>query len=228
MKSNSAPPLSERPRERLLTLGAEALTTAELIAIILSSGSKGKSVYDISRNLVSKFDNLKNLTNATVVEILEVSGIGLAKALQLKAALTLGLRAAKNAMSPKYLVKHPAHAYNLVKDLLEHEKREHFVVILLDTKGYLIFTEIVSIGTLNQTIVHPREVFSPAIRHKAASIVVAHNHPSGDPTPSVRDVELTKELIAAGRLLQIPLNDHLIVGFESFYSLRSEKSTIFS
>ncbi|MFI5344294.1 MAG: DNA repair protein RadC [Chlamydiales bacterium] len=168
----------------------------------------------------SKIRNSAEVAEATLSEILEIKGIGLAKALQLKAALGLGLRASKSPIAHKYRIDHPMHAYHLIKDEIAAEKREHFIVILQDTKGYVICHEIVSIGTLSQTLVHPREVFYPAIRHKAASMIVAHNHPSGDPTPSPQDIDLTKSLLQASQLMGIPLYDHIIIGRESYLSMR--------
>lgn len=215
-------PEEERPRERLMRSGAESLSTAELIAIILGSGSKTKPILQLAHEIVTRFGGLRQLAEATLTELLEIKGIGLAKAIQLKAAFNLGMRASKQVIKPKYRIEHPSHAYYLLKDELEHEKRELFVVILQDIKGYVICHEIVSIGSLSQTIVHPREVFYPAIRHKAASLIVAHNHPSGDPTPSPQDLEMTKVLVEASHLMSIPLHDHLIIGQQRYISLRQQ------
>lgn len=213
-------PEEERPRERLMHFGAESLSTAELIAIILGSGSKAKPILQLAHEVVTRFGGLRQLAEATLPELLEIKGIGLAKAIQIKAAFNLGLRVSKQTVTPKYRIEHPFHAYNLLKDEMEHEKRELFIVILQDVKGYVICYEIVSIGSLSQTLVHPREVFYPAIRHKAASLIVAHNHPSGDPTPSLQDFELTKALVEASILMSIPLHDHIIIGLQRYVSLR--------
>lgn len=215
-------PEEERPRERLMHSGAESLSTPELIAIILGSGSKAKPILQLAHEVVARFGGLRQLAEATLTELLEIKGIGLAKAIQLKAAFNLGMRASKQVMTPKYRIEHPSHAYYLIKDELEHEKREFFIVILQDVKGYVICHETVSIGSLSQTLVHPREVFYPAIRHKAASLIVAHNHPSGDPTPSPQDLKLTKVLVDIGSLMSIPLHDHLIIGQQSYVSLRQQ------
>lgn len=220
-------PEEERPRERLMRSGAESLSTTELIAIILGSGSKTKPILQLAHEIVARFGGLRQLAEATIVELLEIKGIGLAKAIQLKAAFNLGMRASKHDIKLKYRIEHPSHAYYLLKDELEHEKRELFMVILQDTKGYVICHEIISIGTLSQTLVHPREVFYPAIRHKAASLIVAHNHPSGDPTPSPQDLELTKILIDASHLMSIPLHDHLIIGQKRYISLRQQEGSLF-
>jgi len=213
-------PIGERPRERLLKHGPEAMTTSELIAVLLGSGMKGNSVLQISQEIVMRFGTMQKLAEASVEELCKIKGLGQAKALQLKAAFSLGLRISKQAPTAKYRIEHPVHAYNLIKDDLANEKRELFVVILQDIRGCVINHLIVAIGTLSNTLVHPREVFNPAIRHHAASIILAHNHPSGDPTPSQQDYDVTKNLIDAGQMMGIPVNDHLIIGEQSFVSLR--------
>jgi DNA repair protein RadC len=219
-------PEEDRPRERLIRYGSESLATAELIAIILGSGTKAAPILKLAQELVARFGNLRKLAEATISELCEIKGIGPVKAIQLKAAFSLGMRASKQSISPKYKIEHPLHAYHLIKDELESEKKEIFVVILQDVKGFVICHEIVSIGSLSQTLVHPREVFYPAIRHKAASLILAHNHPSGDATPSPQDYELTKTLVEASRLIYIPIYDHLIIGYQQYTSLR-QKGFIF-
>lgn len=213
-------PTEERPRERLQRFGPEAMSTAELIAVILGSGTKGNPILQLSQELVVRFGNLKGLAEATIAELCEIKGLGRAKAIQLKAVFSLGSRLANHPLSCRYRIENPMHAYNLVKDELLSEKREVFMTILLDTKGYVINHEVVAIGTLSQTLVHPREVFYPAIRHKAASLILVHNHPSGDPTPSQEDYDVTKQLFEAGSLISIPINDHIILGGNRFVSLR--------
>jgi DNA repair protein RadC len=215
-------PEQERPRERLLRYGPESMSTTELIALILGSGTKTKSVLELAHELVMHFGSLDQLATATISELCQIKGIGAAKAIQIKAAFSLGLRASKQVLAPKYRIENPLHAYYLVKDEMEKEKRELFVVILQDTKGYVICHEVVAIGTLSQALVHPREVFYPAIRHKAASLILAHNHPSGDPTPSPEDHELTKLLVEAGRLMGLPIQDHLIIGHQTYTSFRQK------
>ncbi|MBJ7449151.1 MAG: DNA repair protein RadC [Parachlamydiales bacterium] len=220
-KNNSLSTIHEdRPRERLYNLGAEALSTTELIAILLGSGVKGKSVLHLSQEILSHFGSLENLIDASVDELQQIKGVGFAKALQLKAALHLGLRAQKMQKKPKYPIKQPLHAYQLIKDGLENQKKENFAVIMQDVKGNAINQEIIAVGTLSQVLVHPREVFHRAIRHRAASIIVAHNHPSGDPEPSDPDIQLTKKLVQAGSVLGIPLKDHIIIGHGRFVSLK--------
>lgn len=218
--SLKALPNEEKPRERLQHLGADALSSFELLAIILGSGTKGNSVLDLSKNLLSQFGSLRNLAEASIEELTQIKGLGLAKAVKLKAALTFGKRAYNPGYQSRYKVQTPEHAYHYLKDSFANEKREVLVSLLLDVKGYVITKKIVSIGTLSQTLIHPREVFYDAIRHKASSLVIAHNHPSGDPTPSKEDIEMTEQLIKAGELMGIPLQDHLIVGAKTFVSLR--------
>lgn len=215
-------PEEERPRERLHRFGAEAMSTAELVAILLGSGTKGRSVLQLAHEIVAHFGSIQALADATVAELCEIKGLGIAKAVQIKAAFNLGIRLSKQVICPKYRIEHPVHAYNLVKDELAQEKRELLMVILLDTKGFVIAQEVVSIGTLSETLVHPREVFYPAIRHKAASLVLVHNHPSGDPTPSTEDYEVTELLSKAGSMMSIPIHDHLIIGATNFISLRQK------
>jgi DNA repair protein RadC len=215
-------PEAERPRERLVRYGPESLSAAELIAIVLGSGTKQAPVLQLAQLMLAKFGTLEQLADATVQELCQVKGIGPAKAIQLRAVFNLGLRLSKQNVSVKYKIEHPVHAYHLVKDELLAEKREVFVVILQDAKGCSLGYHVVSIGTLTETPVHPREVFYPAIRHKAVSIILVHNHPSGDLTPSKQDCELTKKLIAVGQMVGIPVNDHIIISDQGYLSLRQK------
>ncbi|MBB65262.1 MAG: hypothetical protein CMO81_09385 [Waddliaceae bacterium] len=215
-------PLDERPRERLLHYGAEALSSTELLAIILGSGSKEKSVLQLAQELLGAFSSISELSDSSIAELCRIKGIGPAKAIALKAAFALGMKAAKQSIPPRYLVEHPVHAYYLLKDELEKEKKEVFVVVLLDCKGSVIRYERVSVGTLSSTLVHPREVFAPAVRHGAASMILAHNHPSGDPSPSEEDFTVTTRLIEAARVLGVPIQDHLVIGRGRYVSLRQE------
>ncbi len=215
-------PENDRPRERLLRYGPETLSTVELIAIILGSGTRGIPILKLAQDIVMTFGDLRKLSEATIEELCQIKGLGAAKAIQIKASLNLGLRASQQTVVAKFRIDHPVHAYNLVKEQLEKEKRELVIVILQDVKGFVICNQVVSIGTLSNSLVHPREIFYPAIRHKAASIILVHNHPSGDPTPSQQDYEVTQNLIEAGRLMSIPVNDHLIIGEQSYVSLRQK------
>lgn len=213
-------PLSDRPRERLIEHGASLLSSVELIAVILGSGMKGKSVLALAGELLSQFGGLKQLQEATVEDLCHVKGLGKAKAVQLKAALALATRMAREQMPQAPRLDTPLKAFAWVRDFVMHEKKEVFGVILLDAKGVPLRFEIVSVGTLTQTLAHPREVFYPAIRYLAASIILVHNHPSGDPTPSPEDRQLTAQLLKASQCMGIPIRDHLIIGSRGYVSFK--------
>ncbi len=212
-------PPAERPRERLRSQGAESLSTIELLAILLSTGTKKTSVLDLAAKLLSHFGSLKKLICSSVEELMEVEGIGPAKAIQLKASLAIAQRAFQE--SPSAVAVDTEEAYELVRYELAPLKQEALYVILKDVKGKLITVEKVSIGTLSEVLVHPREVFFPAVRHKASSLILAHNHPSGDPTPSQADLDMTRHLIRSSKVMGIHLDDHLIVGATSYTSLKN-------
>lgn len=213
-------PAHDRPRERLQLLGPDALATSELLAIVLGSGKRGKSVIALAHEVLAKHPNP---AEATVAELTEIDGLGPAKAVQLHAALALAARLTP-ANETRPAITTPQEAYALVRDRLAGASQEHFLVLLLDAKCRLITIETVAIGTLTEALIHPREVLRPAVRHKAAALILVHNHPSGDPTPSAEDEEVTEALAKAANLLQIAFHDHLIVGETTFVSLRSEKT----
>ncbi|MFZ0564972.1 MAG: DNA repair protein RadC [Chlamydiales bacterium] len=210
-------PKEERPRERLRHFGSQALATAELIAVILGSGTKGKSVISLAHELLAKFGSLRELAEASIEELCQVKGMGEAKAIQLKASLSLASRLSRKS---KPHITSPHHVYLWIRDLLAHEKKEIFGVILQNIRGQILRWEVVSIGILTRTLVHPREVFVPAIRHHAASLILAHNHPSGDPTPSPQDYHVTRLLVTASQSVGIPIMDHIIIGSRGFISLK--------
>jgi len=212
-------PAQERPRERLLKWGPEALSLTELLAILLTTGTKDRSVLELAHDMVVRFGSLQALLDASIEELMEVKGIGPAKAIQLKAAFGIALKTTQKSVVAKDRI-HAKEAYELVRHDLADQKQEMLMVVLKDVKGRLIALEKVSIGTLSDVLVHPREIFFPAVRHKAHSLILAHNHPSGDPTPSMADLELTKHLIRSSRVMGIHLDDHLIIGSTSFVSLR--------
>jgi DNA repair protein RadC len=215
-------PIGERPRERLFKLGSEALSAQEILAIILGRGTKGESVMMISQKLVSRFGNLKSIANASFEELTQTKGIGPAKAAQIKAALELSKRLEADAdEGPKPMLKSPEDVAAAVRSQLKGKKKEHFLVLCLDTRNRLIKRTLVSMGSLDTSIVHPREVFKEAVSSCAASVVFAHNHPSGDPEPSKEDVELTKRLAKAGELMGIDVLDHIIVCDKSHVSLKA-------
>lgn len=211
-------PIHERPRERLIHHGTDRLSLQELLAILLTTGTKDKSVLMLSQEVIQRFGS--RLTEVSIEELMEIKGIGQAKAIQLKAAFAI----AKKLTPQPINTKGPLHindAYELVRDQIAHQKQEMIMVILKDVKGRLIKTVNVAIGTLSDVLIHPREIFYPAVRHKANSLIIAHNHPSGDPTPSPADLEVTRYLIQSGRVMGIHLDDHLIIGANSFTSLKA-------
>ena len=215
-------PLGERPRERLLKLGSEALSAQEILDVILGRGTKGESVMMTSQKLLSRFGNLKSVANASVEELIQTTGIGPAKATQIKAALEFSRRLEADASEkPRPVLKSPEDVAAEVKSQLKGKKKEHFLALCLDTRNRLINLKLVSIGSLDTSIVHPREVFKEAISSCAASVIFAHNHPSGDPEPSKEDVDLTKRLARAGEIVGIDVLDHIIVCDEGFVSLKA-------
>jgi len=205
-------PASERPRERLVALGPDALSHAELVAILLRTGLQGTNAVDIGRQLLQKYGSLGLLAQASIEDLQAVKGIGPDKAVTLVAGFTLARKMAQELRSESPVLDTPER----IVDLLREENRvyevEHFQVVLLNTRRKL--TEVVKIsqGTLDTLLVHPREVFKPAIAANAAAIVLVHNHPSGDPTPSEADIKVTRDLIRAGQLLKIEVLDHIIIG----------------
>ena len=215
-------PTSERPRERLQKLGVDALSAQEILALILGRGIAGESVMVTAQRLLSQFGNLKGLAGASVEELSQVKGIGLAKASQIKAAFELANRLEGPETGDKPLVKTPEEVVNLVRSRLKGKKKEYFLALLLDTRNQLIKVAEISIGSLDTSIVHPREVFKEAISASAASAIFVHNHPSGDPTASEDDIKLTKRLAEAGEIIGIDVLDHIIIGDKNYLSLKRE------
>ena len=217
-------PLLERPRERLLRVGAESMGLVELLAIIIRTGTRGESVLMTAQKLLSEFGNLHSIAQASAAEMCRIKGIGKAKAVQIKAALELG----KRLYDPDYgpdepgkPVQTPEEAYKSMQSKLRGKKKEHFYILCLNTRGRVNDTRQVSIGNLDSSIVHPREVFKDAISTYASTVIFVHNHPSGDLEPSAEDINLTKRLVEAGELLGIPVLDHIIVSDKGYTSLKS-------
>jgi len=216
-------PLPERPRERLIKLGAEALSAQEILALILGRGIKSESVMVTAQRLLSRFGNLKGVATAPAEELSKIKGIGIAKACQIKAAFELSNRLQDYPDgNVKVTIKTPEDVLNQVKGKLRDKKKEHLLILLLDTRNRLIETATVSIGSLDSSIAHPREVFKEAISCSAASIIVVHNHPSGDPQPSDDDIKITQRLVEAGRIVGIDVLDHVIVGDEAYSSIKEK------
>lgn len=214
-------PKEERPRERLLKFGEQALSAQELLQLILGRGIAGESVAVTAQKLLSQFGSLQKLSEASVDELSSIKGIGLAKAAQIKAAVEVGRRL--STQIPAYKRKellNPEKVARLVRSKLKDYSKEHFYLIALDSRNWSIHE--VSLGTLNASIVHPREAFTEAIKSKAASVIIAHNHPSGDSEPSQDDLEITKRLVEAGKVLDIEVLDHIIVTKETFLSMKEK------
>ncbi len=216
-------PEEERPRERLKQLGAENLSLQELLAIIIEKGNKQHNALQLSQELVSHFGNLDNIKNASLEELKQIKGIGPATACKIKAALEIGKRSGKSFQQYQKKVGKPADVFKLLKPLIGDKKKEHFVLLSLDTKNNIISLDTISIGSLNVSLAHPREIFQAAIKNSAATIILAHNHPSGDSTPSDNDLKITKRLLEISKLLGIRLVDHIIIGHNEYYSFSSEK-----
>jgi DNA repair protein RadC len=205
-------PASERPRERLAAKGAEALTHAELIAILLRTGLKGVNVVEVGRQLLTKFGTLNALAGASLADLRGIKGIGRDKAVTLMAAFALARRMAAELHGESPLLDTPERIADLLREQVRNLNAEQFLVVLLNTRRRLVKTERISQGTLDTILVHARDVFRSAITANAAAIVLVHNHPSGDPSPSEADIKVTRDLIRAGQLLKIELLDHIILG----------------
>lgn len=214
-------PKEERPRERLVKLGEQALSVQELLQLILGRGISGESVSVTAQRLISKFGSLQKLSEASIEELSSIRGIGTAKATQIKAAVEMGRRISSQASSyKKRELQNPENIFKLVRNKLKDYSREHFYLIALDGRGCSIHE--VSLGTINASIVHPREVFTEAIKSKAASVIIAHNHPSDNTEPSKNDLVVTKRLVEAGKILGIEVTDHIIVTKNNYLSFRDK------
>lgn len=214
-------PKVERPREKLMQYGPEKLSNSELLAILLRSGKQGENVVELSNKILKRF-SANELPNLTFKDLKDYPGLGPAKACEIVACFELGKRLLKSKKAGIYLK--PRDVWEELKDLRDY-KKEHFVIFYLDSRNQEIKREIISVGSLNANLVHPREVFEPAVRNLAAQIILAHNHPSGDPEPSEDDLEITKRLVESGKILGIEVIDHIIVTKGGFLSLK-EKNLI--
>ncbi len=217
-------PEDERPRERLIKYGSNTLSDAHLLGILIGSGDRcaKKNAVDLSRDLLSVFGTLENLDQATVTEMCQIKGIGAAKAAQIKAALEVGKRMASKPTGMKIKLKSSQAFVEQFSPFLKNLKKEIVKIVLLDPKLQFIKDLTISEGSLNASIVHPREVMIPAIRESAASFALIHNHPSGDPTPSQKDFEVTHRLNQTGKIVGIHMVDHIIIGGNGFFSFADE------
>ena len=220
-------PVDERPRERLLALGPGFLSNAELLAIVLRNGSKERSALQLAQDILSlyKDDGVSALGRMTAGELMCLQGIGSAKAAEVMAAVELGKRLNAHISRQRAMVTCPEDAADYAMPRFRYEDREHFAVILLNVKNHILSMPVISVGSLTASVVHPREVFKAAIQQTAASIILVHNHPSGDPTPSKEDIEVTARMVQVGKVMDIPVFDHIIVGGDKFVSLK-EKGVI--
>lgn len=215
-------PKEERPRERLLKHGAKNVSNQELLAILLVSGTREETVLQLAKRILMHFEGIKLLSEATIEELTAIKGIGIAKGVQLLAAIELGKRMSNVKQKEEYFIRSPEDGANYVMEDMRNLKQEHFVALFLNTKNQVIHRKTIFIGSLNSSIVHPREVFREAVRRSAASIICIHNHPSGDPTPSKEDIYVTKRLVESGKMMGIEVLDHIIIGNRRFVSLKEK------
>ena len=215
-------PKEERPRERFLQDGPQSLSNQELLALLLRTGSKEESVLQLSNRLIKAFEGFRLLKEASVEELTEIKGIGEAKAIQILASVELGRRIHKLNDQDRYVIRSPEDGANYCMEEMRFLSQEHFVCLYLNTKNQVLHKRTVFIGSLNASIVHPREVFKEAFRRSAASIICLHNHPSGDPSPSREDIEVTKRLVECGKIMGIEVLDHIIIGEQKYVSLKEK------
>ena len=217
-------PKEERPREKLLAAGAAALSNTELLAVLLRTGVREGSVLRVAEEVLTLYREKGILAIAQMGarELSAIKGVGPAKAATILAAVELGRRLAMKEAARRMIVHGPADAAHYAMPRLRFESKEHFAVLLLNTKNHVLAMPVISVGTLSASIVHPREVFQAAISHAAASMILVHNHPSGDPTPSPEDIAVTRRMAEAGKVMDIPVLDHIILGDDKFISLKEK------
>jgi DNA repair protein RadC len=215
-------PVSERPRERLVQYGETVIQTHELIAILFRTGHQDESALDLAKELLYRYGSLKELAHAPLQEYRMIRGIGMSKAVELKAAFELGRRSVRETFHEQIALRSPEAIFLFLKDKFELKTQEHLVALYLNTKGELLRQEVLFIGSLNTSVVHPRDIFRHAVLNSAASIVLCHNHPSGDPTPSRHDLDVTRVIAENGRMMDIPLLDHIILGRDRYYSCKEK------
>ncbi len=214
-------PLDDRPREKMIKNGPETLSDSELLAIILRTGNKNESVISVANKLFNRY-NIKSLSRSGINNLKKELGIGNAKACQIVACFELGRRLAKFKEDKKSAIKNAKDIAKIFIPEMGSLKKEHFKGIYLDSRKRVIKEETIFIGSLNESVIHPREIFQVALNENAAALILIHNHPSGNPKPSNQDIEITKELIRAGDILGIPVLDHIIIGNNKYVSLREK------
>lgn len=213
---------NDKPREKLYKFGADKLSEYELIAILLGSGSRNEDVLTLSKKLWQYMNKFHRISELAIDDLMEIEGIGLSKACSIISALEFSKRINIRECVDNFSVGSPKSVADIFMNILRDEMKEHFYVLLLDTKNKIISWDEISKGDLNSSIVHPREVFKYALKYSANSIICLHNHPSGDPTPSMQDIEITKRLQEVGNLVGIKLLDHIIIGYNKYISLREK------
>jgi len=209
----------ERPRERLLKNGASALSDSELLAIILRTGSKNENVINLSQRILGEY-NIKQLSQINITQLMKVHGIKESKAAQISACFEIARRLESFNSAEKPKISSPEDVYRRLFPRMREQKKEMFIELCLDTKNHILKEEVISLGSLNANVVHPREVFKLALTESAAHIIVAHNHPSGDPAPSREDIEITKKLVETGNIMGITVLDHVIIGDGRHFSMK--------
>ncbi|WP_181349960.1 DNA repair protein RadC [Thalassobacillus sp. CUG 92003] len=215
-------PKQDRPRERLMEVGASLLSNSELVSILLGSGTRNESVTTLAQRLLIHFEGLSLLKDATVEELKAIRGIGEAKAILIMAAIELGKRVHQLKPGDRYVIRSPEEGADFVMEEMRDLQQEHFICLFLNTKNQVLHRQTIFIGSLNASIVHPREIYKEAVKRSAASIICAHNHPSGDPTPSQEDIHVTRRLTECGKMLGIEMLDHIVIGDRKFVSLKEK------
>lgn len=213
-------PASERPRERLARLGPQAISNTELLSIVLRTGNGEENALHLAQRLLVTFNGIPGLAHASINELTKIKGIGNVKAIEIQAALALGRRLMTATQAERPMVSSPADAANLLMPEMCHLEQEHLRTILLDTRNKVLGTPTIYVGSLNSTTIRIGEIFKQGIRENAAALIIAHNHPSGDPSPSPEDVATTRRLIDAGKLLDMEILDHVIIGHQRYVSLK--------
>ena len=220
-------PVLERPREKLIHYGINNISDEELLAIILKTGTKNKSVKELSSEVLEKINTIKNLSDISINSFKDINGLGTVKTIELMASIELGKRIFLNHEIKKIKYDNPDNIYLDNLHLFKNKKQEYFYCLYLDNKNNLIERKLLFMGTINRSIVHPREIFKEAYLTSASKIICIHNHPSGDITPSMEDIRLTKSLIEIGKLQGIDIIDHVIIGDNTYYSFYQEKKDLF-